>query len=78
MHTAGSSYLNGFRELEKKINEGHEEAADNLMFLNILHEPCSRIEKSIPKDIPKIIPDVLKSVRMIWEMSKYYNTSERM
>jgi hypothetical protein len=27
---AGSSYLPGFKELEKKIKEGHEEANDNL------------------------------------------------
>jgi dynein heavy chain len=73
-----SSYLPGFRELEKKINEGHDEASDNLMFLNTLYEPCSKIEKSEPKDIPKILPDVLNSVRLIWELSKYYNSTERM
>jgi dynein heavy chain len=73
-----SSYLPGFRDLEKKINEGHDEASDNLTFLNTLYEPCSKIEKSEPKDIPKILPDVLNSVRLIWELSRYYNSTERM
>jgi len=36
------------------------------------------MENSEPKDIPKILPDVLNSVRLIWEMSKYYNTPECM
>jgi dynein heavy chain len=48
------------------------------MFLNTLAEPCKKIEVTEPKDIPKIIPEVLNSVRLIWELSKYYNTSERM
>ena len=33
---------------------------------------------SKPKDIPKILPEALNSVRIIWELSKYYNTPERM
>lgn len=32
----------------------------------------------MPKDIPKILPDVLNSVRIIWELSRHYNTQERM
>jgi dynein heavy chain len=75
---ASSSYLPGFRELEKRIKEGHDEANDNLMFLNTLAEPCRKIENSEPKDIPKLLPDVLNSVRIIWELSRYYNSEDRM
>jgi len=78
LKAAGSSYLPGFKELEKKIKEGHEEANDNLQFLNTLAEPCRKIENSEPKDIPKLLPEVLNSVRIIWELSKHYNTEERM
>jgi dynein heavy chain len=46
--------------------------------LNTLSEPCTRIEKATPKEIPKILPDVLQSVRIIYELSKYYHTNERM
>lgn len=75
---APSSYLPGFLELEKKIQAGHDEAQDNLQFLNTLSEPCRKIELAKPKDIPKILPEVLNSVRIIWELSKYYHTTERM
>jgi dynein heavy chain len=36
------------------------------------------MESAQPKDIPKMLPEVLNSVRIIWELSKYYNTNERM
>jgi dynein heavy chain len=75
---AGSSYLQGFKDLESRIRSGYEEADDNLKFLRTLDGPCSKIETAEPKDIPKILPDVLNSVRIIWELSKHYNTTERM
>jgi len=75
---ASSSYLPGFQDLEKKILAGQEEAVDNLRFLELLKEPCTKIEKARPSEIPKILPDVLTNVRVIWELSKYYNTKERM
>lgn len=78
MEAAGSSYLPGFKDLEKKIQVGYEEANDNLKFLNTLAEPCRKIENSRPRDIPQLLPEVLFSVRIIWEMSKHYNTEERM
>lgn len=64
--------------MEKKIKDGHDEANDNLQFLNTLTDPCRKIENAEPIGIPHIIPEVLNSVRIIWELSKYYNTTERM
>jgi dynein heavy chain len=49
-----------------------------LQFLNTLSEPCRKIESAQPADIPKILPDVLMAVRVIWELSVFYNTPERM
>ena len=46
--------------------------------LKTLEDPCRKIENAEPKDIPKILPEVLRPVRVIWELSKYYNTTERM
>jgi len=64
--------------LTAKINEEFETAHDSLKFLSILEGPCMKIEKAIPKDIPKLLPEVLNGVRMIFELSSSYNTSERM
>jgi len=73
-----SSYLPGFIDLQKKITQGHKEADNNLQYLNLLAEPCRKIEKAQPRDIPKILPEVLNSLRIIWELSDYYNTQELM
>lgn len=74
----GSGYLTNFNALEEKIQDGFGEAEDNLRFLNLLNEPCRKMETAQPKDIPKMLPEVLNSVRIIWELSKYYNSNERM
>lgn len=78
LSNANSSYLGQFKDLQGKITEGCDEAEDNLKFLKLLYDPCLRLDQAQPKDIPKIIPEVLNCVRMIWELSKYYNTPDRM
>jgi dynein heavy chain len=75
---ANSSYLSGFKELEEKIKVGYDEANDNLQFLRTLEVPCKAIENAQPKDIPKLLPEVLNNVRIIWELSSYYNTPDRL
>lgn len=75
---AHSSYLGGFKELEEKIKLGYDEANDNLQWLDILKDPCIKIDNAQPKDIPKLLPEVLNNVRMIWECSRYYNTNDKM
>ena len=66
---ANSSYLTGFKDLEQKINDGYDEANDNLNCLSILQKPCQAIDVAQPVDIPKLLPEVLNNVRMIWECS---------
>jgi len=78
LYAANSSYLQGFRDLEEKISVGAQEANDNLTFLSLLAEPCRKMESALPRDIPKMLPEVLNSVRVIWELSKFYSTPERM
>ena len=49
-----------------------------MQFLKTLEAPCKNIENAQPKDIPKILPEVLNNVRIIWELSRYYNTPDRL
>lgn len=74
---AKSSYLQGFQKLYGEIQQGCIEAQENLKFLSTLQEPCEKLAKAEPKDIPKIIPEILEMISMIWQLSTYYNTSER-
>jgi dynein heavy chain len=48
-----------------------------LKFLGLLYEPCKKIEAAQPKDIPKLLPEVLNNVRIIFELSKHYNTTDK-
>ena len=45
---ADSGYLQGFDKLQKKIEEGANEANDNLKYLNLLSVPCKKIETAEP------------------------------
>jgi len=72
-----SSYLGQFQELAKKIQIGSKEAEDNLRFLSQLQAPSEELAKAEPKDIPKILPKILNIIRLIWSISRYYNTRER-
>lgn len=72
-----SSNLKNFKNLAEMIKKGSEEANDNLRFLSKLQDPCQKLEASEPKNIPKILPDILNCVRMIFELSTFYNTPDR-
>lgn len=78
LEKAQSAYLSQFQSLSDEIDKGHKEADNNLMFLGLLADPCKKIEQAQPKDIPKILPDVLNNVRIIFELSKHYNSMDRM
>ena len=78
LKAADSSYLQSFKELEAKIEEGSLEAADNLKYLKLLSEPCKQIENATPKEIPALLQEVLKYVRVIWEMSTHYISYDKM
>jgi dynein heavy chain len=51
-----------------------QEAKSNIEFLQILKDPCEKLDKTIsPADIPEIIPTLLQNVRVIWINSPYFN-----
>ena len=60
------------------FSSGNAESTDNLRFLNSLTDPCEKIEKAEPKDIPEILPHLLNCIRMIWTLSRFYNTEEKL
>jgi dynein heavy chain len=78
LHRNNSSYLQQFTEESQKIVKSYDEARDNLKFLGLLSEPCNKIAKATPQKIPALLPEVLNKVRMIWELSSFYNSEERM
>jgi len=75
---AKSSYLGPFETLSQRIDEGSVEANNNLKFLQLITEPCQALSVAEPRDIPGILPHLLNCIRMIWTLSRFYNTEERL
>jgi dynein heavy chain len=74
---AKSTFLDQFLRLSNLIQEGTVEAQENLKFLSILTGHCTQLSQAEPKEIVALLPTILRSVRLIWANSKYYNTKER-
>lgn len=78
LEQAKSSYLPPFLSLSNLIQREAVAAEDNLKFLSSLEKPCQALAKAEPKDILPILPKILYCVRMIWNISRFYNTEERL
>eukprot|EP00967_Tisochrysis_lutea_P070511 scaffold93080_cov19-Tisochrysis_lutea.AAC.3 len=52
-------------------------AEDNLKFLLCLEEPCQGLVAAHPQEIPALLPPILNCIRMVWNISRFYNTPER-
>eukprot|EP00752_Nemacystus_decipiens_P009956 g8879.t1 len=78
LDTANSSYLAPFNVLSQRIKEGSVEANNNLKFLESITTPCQNLTMAKPKEIPALLPGLLSCIRMIWNLSKFYNTEERL
>ncbi|KAK3256380.1 hypothetical protein CYMTET_34484, partial [Cymbomonas tetramitiformis] len=78
LEQAKSSYLDPFLNLSNLIQREAVAAEDNLRFLSSLETPCKALAKAEPADIPPILPKLLHCIRMIWNISRFYNTPERL
>ncbi|KAI5057584.1 hypothetical protein GOP47_0027599 [Adiantum capillus-veneris] len=72
-----SPYLQPFRSLSNRIDHEACVAAENLKFLTVLEDPCRELGTAKLCDIPMILPVLLQRIRMIWRISPFYNTSEK-
>lgn len=75
---AKSSYLAPFLNLRNLIQREAIAAEDNLKFLLCLEKPCQRLARATPLEIPPIMPHLLNCIRMVWNISRFYNTPERL
>lgn len=75
---ANSSYLPPFLQLKDLIQREAAAAEDNLKFLTCLEGPCQELSQAHPQDIPKLLPRILDCIRMVWAITQFYNTPERL
>lgn len=74
---SGSSHLAPFLQLKDLIQREASAADDNVRFLACLEEPCQQLSKALPQQIPGLLPSILDRIRVVWSLSRCYNTPER-
>ncbi|XP_074645893.1 dynein axonemal heavy chain 5-like [Tubulanus polymorphus] len=75
---AKSKCLVKWKELDVRITDAANEARDNVKYLYTLDKFFGPLSKCNPASMVEHIPSLMNAVRMIYSISQYYNTSERM
>ncbi len=75
---ARSKSLVKWRALDSRITDYANEAKDNVKYLYTLVKFFGPLAKCNPSSMIDHIPSLMNAVRMIYSISTYYNTSERM
>nr|XP_055038161.1 dynein axonemal heavy chain 5 isoform X2 [Misgurnus anguillicaudatus] len=78
LNTAKSKTIRKWIELDKRITDVTNEAKSNVKYLYTLEEFFERLNKSSPTTMLEHIPKLMNSIRMVYTVSPYYNTSEHM
>ncbi len=78
LQTAKSRTMFKWREIDTKITDSANEARDNVKYLYTLERFCDPLYNCDPITMLNDIPGLINAIRMIYSISQYYNTSERM
>jgi len=62
----------------KELSKLHIEAKDNVKFLSTLERHFKSISQGSLPEIADTIPPMMGAIRMVWVISRHYNTDERM
>lgn len=72
-----SIYIRQFNNLVEEIKSNMSEAKSNIEYLQIIKEPCEKLNTLTPKQIPGKVMHILNLFRYIWVNSPYYNTESK-
>nr|XP_018669928.1 dynein heavy chain 5, axonemal-like isoform X1 [Ciona intestinalis]XP_026692815.1 dynein heavy chain 5, axonemal-like isoform X1 [Ciona intestinalis] len=78
LHALKSKSIKKWREIDSMITDATNEAKDNVRYLYTLDKFFGPLVKCSPCSLIDHIPNLLNTVRMIYSISQFYNTSERM
>ncbi|ESN99020.1 hypothetical protein HELRODRAFT_162498 [Helobdella robusta] len=73
-----SKYLTQWKDLDSKITDGVNEAKDNVRYLEALKTNFGHMKQCNPVEMQKMIPRLLNCAQLVYNVSSYYNTNERM
>lgn len=75
--TSSSKVIKEWRETDKKITFCYNEARDNSKFIQAIENSCHALYLDDPINMKESILSLLQTVRLIYSVSQFYNTSER-
>ena len=78
LEASASSYAEPFGKLRLRVKARLDEAESNMKFIGLIREPCDLLLQATPEGVLEILPDLLRRLRVIWSVSKFYNTDERL
>lgn len=70
--------LNSWKDLDDRVTDAANESKDNVKYLYTLERFCDPLYRSDPLGMIPAIPGLINAIKMIYSISRYYNTSERM
>lgn len=74
---ANSKVMKEWKETDKKITFCYNEARDNSKFIQAIENSCHALYLDDPINMKESILSLLQTVRLIYSVSQFYNTSER-
>ncbi|KAJ1555489.1 Dynein heavy chain 8, axonemal, partial [Nowakowskiella sp. JEL0078] len=70
--------LRTWKDLDNRVTDAANESKDNVKYLYTLERFCDPLYRSDPVGMIPAIPGLINAIKMIYSISRYYNTSERM